>query len=412
MGIDMELDLSIGQIKPKATAGKQPAPEGEEAPEGALQAFTLLPEAEQQGILLPAAPAPEWPAHLPMMVPDETPVAATAPAPEGAPAIRPEGAAAIAPEGAAAIITAPEAALSKKAAPESIAAALPLAPAPALPVQPPARPARPEASAPAAAPVADEASPAAQPTENRRQPPAPAQQEKPAMVPATPAPTAPPVAPLPAQAPASGAPMVATGAGPAPLPDSPPPPPAAAPAQTMAKPTVQPLFSPAPASPDRAQEDPSTLQFGIRIERQALEIAPAPRITAPQPAPVANQIAAQLPQLLTKADTQTLELRLDPPELGRVTIHIKAQDQQIIAQVVADRPDTVDLMRRHADMLTSTLARAGFAQADLSFQQGQGQGQKEEFTQFQTVAFASESDASTPDTPGPAPIDGRLDIRL
>ena len=158
-------------------------------------------------------------------------------------------------------------------------------------------------------------------------------------------------------------------------------------------------------------DDPAEIQFNIKIERQAVETVHITRATLPA-APVASQITAQLPQLLTKVDKQTIELRLDPPELGRVTIHLTTNDQQVTAQVIADRPDTVDLMRRHAELLTATLARAGFSQADLSFQQGQGQHQKDEFMQFQSIASISESDDPALTAPTLTGLDGRLDIRL
>ena len=88
---------------------------------------------------------------------------------------------------------------------------------------------------------------------------------------------------------------------------------------------------------------PDELQFGIKIERQATEITHPFRVRSTA-APVASQITAQLPQMLTKAEKQTVELRLDPPELGRVTIHLTTNDQQVTATVIAEarrhgRPD-------------------------------------------------------------------------
>ena len=158
-------------------------------------------------------------------------------------------------------------------------------------------------------------------------------------------------------------------------------------------------------------DTPDEVQFGIKIERQSVELTNISRNT-PQAAPVASQITAQLPQLLTKAEKQTVELRLDPPELGRVTIHLTTNDQQITAQVVAERVDTIDLMRRHAELLTATLARAGFSEANLSFQQGHGQNGKAEFEQFQNLTELIESEVSTTQAPTLSGQDGRLDIRL
>ncbi len=187
------------------------------------------------------------------------------------------------------------------------------------------------------------------------------------------------------------------------------------PAPPVAKATAQPQAQPLPpigfTNIETATDDPAEIQFSIKIDRQVAVDAPISRSATSTP-PVATQISAQLPALITKAEKQTIELRLDPPELGRVTIHLTTNDQQVTAQIIADRPDTVDLMRRHAELLTATLARAGFSQADLSFQQGQSQGGKEGFSQFQTAANLTEADEPALASPPSASLDGRLDIRL
>ncbi|MBL1438247.1 MAG: flagellar hook-length control protein FliK [Rhodobacteraceae bacterium] len=175
----------------------------------------------------------------------------------------------------------------------------------------------------------------------------------------------------------------------------------------QAQPTYQTGFS----NLETVVADPAEVQFSIKIERQTVDIVQPSRTSAPT-APIAKQIEVQLPQLLTKADKQTIELRLDPPELGRVTIHLTTNDQQVTAQVVAERADTIDLMRRHAELLAATLARAGFSQADLSFQQGNSQGNKDDFDQFQGVTGEFESDEPAIAAPTLTGQDGRLDIRL
>ncbi|NOR62735.1 MAG: hypothetical protein GQ535_09620 [Rhodobacteraceae bacterium] len=165
------------------------------------------------------------------------------------------------------------------------------------------------------------------------------------------------------------------------------------------------------ANTEVVKDDPAEVQFNIKIERQVIEAATVSR-PAPQAPPVASQITAQLPQLLTKAEKQTIELRLDPPELGRVTIHLTTNDTQVTAQVVAERVDTIDLMRRHAELLAATLARAGFSEANLSFQQGHRQGDEGEFEQFQGITGLVESEDTATPAPTLAGQDGRLDIRL
>lgn len=161
-------------------------------------------------------------------------------------------------------------------------------------------------------------------------------------------------------------------------------------------------------------DDQTELPFNIRIDRQPIV---SPTIThsvtrnhsAP---PLPEQISTQLQQLLTKADKQTIELRLDPPELGRVTIHMSTHDQQMTAHVSAERADTADLMRRHADLLAATLEKAGFSQANLSFQQGGSRQNRQGFTGISVQDLPAEMDSAAELPSLQAGLNGRLDIRL
>lgn len=72
--------------------------------------------------------------------------------------------------------------------------------------------------------------------------------------------------------------------------------------------------------------------------------------------------------ILTNAQDGALELRLDPPELGQVTLTFYEDDAGVRhAAVVAENPETLDLLRRHSDVLQRELARAGAADVQLSY---------------------------------------------
>lgn len=141
----------------------------------------------------------------------------------------------------------------------------------------------------------------------------------------------------------------------------------------------------------------------------------APRST---PADVAAGIAAMrriAEAVSSTPDAGRLELRLDPPELGRVSIDLVLDEGRITATVAAERPETLELMRRHADTLQRDLLAAGFGRADVGFSDRAPQGQ----------GFAPREDDAPP-PPAPAAPDplarrfaprgtgaaGRLDIRL
>jgi hypothetical protein len=69
-------------------------------------------------------------------------------------------------------------------------------------------------------------------------------------------------------------------------------------------------------------------------------------------------------------DTTRFEVRLDPPELGRVEVRLEvSRDNKVSATVVADSPQTLVALARHARDLQSSLQSAGLDLADsgLSF---------------------------------------------
>jgi flagellar hook-length control protein FliK len=61
-----------------------------------------------------------------------------------------------------------------------------------------------------------------------------------------------------------------------------------------------------------------------------------------------------------RAGKNDFAIRLDPPELGRIEVKLSVDRQgQITSHVIADRPDTLDLMRRDASGLERSLQDAG-----------------------------------------------------
>ncbi len=86
--------------------------------------------------------------------------------------------------------------------------------------------------------------------------------------------------------------------------------------------------------------------------------------------------AEQLAAAISRRDDGDIELRLDPPELGRVRVVLGAGEHGLTATITTERPDVADLMRRHADVLERALADAGHKGAALSFGSEAGGGQE------------------------------------
>lgn len=140
------------------------------------------------------------------------------------------------------------------------------------------------------------------------------------------------------------------------------------------------------------------------------------------PAPIAPQaVIGQVTVAVARSGgtARKVELRLDPPELGRVEIHLAPTERGALhATVVAERAETHELLRRHGEVLARELGAAGYSDVTLSFSSGgdaTGRGSPALVPEPRGAGFvlAPEDDQSLPVAPrSPSPADGALDIRL
>lgn len=138
---------------------------------------------------------------------------------------------------------------------------------------------------------------------------------------------------------------------------------------------------------------------------------------------IAQDIGRQLADAMTAMPDRPVEIALSPEELGRVRMVITTTDGTVSLQVVAERPETLELMRRHADLLAQDLRQLGFDQLDFRFS-GQsdgraGDGPADQPDQTTALRGKNGGTAFAPPDPAsersvsPAMASGRsLDIRL
>lgn len=92
----------------------------------------------------------------------------------------------------------------------------------------------------------------------------------------------------------------------------------------------------------------------------------------------APQIAMQLSAALTQSADGATELALSPEELGNVRLRLERdakQPERMVVHITFERPETLDLFRRHAGELAEALRDAGYVGADIGFgHQGDGAG--------------------------------------
>ena len=126
-------------------------------------------------------------------------------------------------------------------------------------------------------------------------------------------------------------------------------------------------------------------------------------------------IIAQIAVALGKSSERSVEIRLDPPELGRVQIHLTPADSRLQALVIAERPETQDLLRRHAEVLVRELGAAGYDSVSLDFAPGgeapAGRQPAPRGLGAEIAAIAAPAEPA-PVATAPRTLTGGLDIRL
>lgn len=136
-------------------------------------------------------------------------------------------------------------------------------------------------------------------------------------------------------------------------------------------------------------------------------------------------LAAGIATTLHHRADGTTEIALSPEELGGVRLRLEADVQdpeRVVVHLAFDRPETMDLFRRHADQLAEAIRAAGYAEARLDFGQagtgpeaGNGQGSADDLGKAAAALPANATDPGlAPDRPFPIRPAGTagLDLRL
>ncbi len=128
-----------------------------------------------------------------------------------------------------------------------------------------------------------------------------------------------------------------------------------------------------------------------------------------------------LPALQRGADGR-VELTLSPAELGRVEITLQSRDGGMSISLNAERPETLELLRRHIDLLAADMRQ--FGMTDLSFSFGRETAGGSDENENQRQGGSDAADRRNPGDPraartedAPAPLHqsnaiARLDLRI
>jgi flagellar hook-length control protein FliK len=128
----------------------------------------------------------------------------------------------------------------------------------------------------------------------------------------------------------------------------------------------------------------------------------------------APQVVHQVATAIVQTSGATTEIALNPEELGRVRISLTGGDTGLTVAIIAERPETADLMRRNIDHLTRELREMGYENLTFTFDDQSGeadQGWGDEAAQSGTVSDTSAADEHSP-TRMRVALSGGLDLKL
>lgn len=100
----------------------------------------------------------------------------------------------------------------------------------------------------------------------------------------------------------------------------------------------------------------------------------APRLEGADLARQAPAVARQVAEAVQPAEAGGFDLALDPEELGLLRLKLTSGEGGSILMIQAERPETLDLIRRHVALLEQDLRALGHDNLTLQFSGGGGHG--------------------------------------
>lgn len=188
----------------------------------------------------------------------------------------------------------------------------------------------------------------------------------------------------------------------------------------MSKPAIpllQSTTSALPLASSRFQEPIEEIVWDVRAQNStATSVSPNPNVLRPE---MPNHIAHQLAQAVYRHPDRAVEIALNPAELGRVRMTLSTKESGLVVSIFADRPDTLDLMRRNINELSESFADLGYEDIDFAF--GENETHTDSSHQDQPARAGNSgldlgehasSETASPDTPRLKVSGEGIDLRL
>ncbi|MCG7520615.1 flagellar hook-length control protein FliK [Ruegeria sp. Ofav3-42] len=162
-------------------------------------------------------------------------------------------------------------------------------------------------------------------------------------------------------------------------------------------------------------EDVQQLREAVPVSTSRDSAATTHFLATTARAETARAIAGQMAAVINaQPQSGAVEIALNPEELGRVSIVLNGRDDGLHMTIAAERPETLDMMRRHLSVLEEEFKNLGLG--NLSFDLGTPSDSKRDRSDFERELPADS--AQTVDAPAKAPplprtgLVGRIDMRL
>ncbi len=132
-------------------------------------------------------------------------------------------------------------------------------------------------------------------------------------------------------------------------------------------------------------------------------------------AETARAIAGQMASAISaRPQSGSIEIALNPEELGRVSIVLNGRDDGLHMTIAAERPETLDMMRRHLSVLETEFQNLGLGDLSIDLGTSPDAQRDEADTNGDSPLSAPSPENATeavPTLPQLSP-DGRIDMRL
>lgn len=113
-----------------------------------------------------------------------------------------------------------------------------------------------------------------------------------------------------------------------------------------------------------AFDDPEA-QTVFRVEATSQNNSPAQHSTTRADIPIF--VGRQIAGAMQHGPTRPVEISLNPEELGRVRLSMSTSETLLNLQVMAERPETLELLRRHISILEQEFRSIGYENVTFSF---------------------------------------------